>query len=351
MNNGYVSTQYILTSNFVKYTRLSELISHMFSGSKATELNIFIDLYGVIKTLFSDSYRTDISDYTASTSTILNMCGHYRSFFKNLGVMTNIYLIFSYNVCEINRKFVANYNEKFYKKLQNKVIFDMLELNNNLLETLCPFLPNIYFVKSGFESSVVIDHLIRRYSGENPNLIISKDLYPIQLTHLHDNTGFIKPKKLNGEDISMGISPRDRVFSIDDFWNLVCMARGGNMSRASITIHPINFPLLSAISRFPERNMNALSNLTIGNKLISEIVGLEPIKLSVDSLVNFKPLNFSAQIADSRHKALDVEYYRDIFDNSVEAAMIHLDNLDDTASVNAICAEYFKDNPVDLGRL
>lgn len=350
--NNIIPTQTIITSNFVKYNRLSELILHLFEGSKATSLNLYLDLYGVMKTLFSDSYRTDISDYTAATSTILNMCGHYKSFFKGLGVSTKIYLIFSYNVCEINRKFVAEYNSKFFKKMNNKMISEMVELNNNLLETICPFLPDIYFLKTEFESSVLIDHLIMT-GNENPNLIISKDIYPIQLTSLHPNTAFIKPKKLNGEDVSLGVSPRENINHVDDFWSLYCMARGAsfNVSRQSISIHPINFSLLAALTRFPERCLDTLINITSANKLIFETVGLAPIKLSTSSLTKLETKTTATQIADARHKALDVEYFRNIFNESIESKMINLTNLNDPASVNMICSEYFQQNPVDLTRL
>lgn len=352
MSSGYVSTQTILTSNFIRYSRLAELISFAFKSSKATEVNIYIDLYGMIKTLFSDSYRTDISDYTACTSTIINMCGHYRSFFKSLGVSTKIFLVFSYNVCEINKKFVAEYNSKFSKKMDNKMIRDMVELNNVLLETLCPFLPDIHFLKTEFESSVLIDYLIRTKNDNNPNIIISKDIYPIQLTYLHDSTIYIKPKKLNGDDISVLVPTRDNINFVDNFWAVYCMARGQiQLNRKLIHIHPINFSLLSAITRFPERDMKTLFNINSGNKIIFDIIGTEAIKLSAESLFELSSRKDIPLQVDGRYKSLDVSYFRTIYDESVESKMIHFINLNDPASVNMICAEYFKENPVDLSRL
>lgn len=252
MNNGnIVSTEMILTSNFVKYNRLRELIGYAFANSKATSINLYIDLYGVVKTLFSDSFRTDISDYTSLISTILNMCGHYRSFFKGIGVYCKIFIVFSYNTCDINRKLVAEYNNKFFKKTSNNVIREMVELNNSLLETICPFINDIHFLKTEFESSVLMDYLIRTGDG-NPNIVISKDIYPCQLTYLHDNTAFIKPKKLNGEDLSTIVPTRDNINFMDDFWNMYCHARGSliNISRSSIWIHPANFTLLAALQDF-----------------------------------------------------------------------------------------------------
>lgn len=346
-----VPTQMIITSAFVKYERLAQLISHSFTNSNATELNVYIDLYGIIKTLFSDSYRTDISDYTAMTSTLLNMCGHYRAFFKKLNVKTKIFLIFSYNIPEINTKLVADYNSKFAGKLKNQLIKEMVELNNNLLETICPFLPDIFFLKTEFESSVLIDRLIRD-GNKNPNLIISKDLYPCQLTYLHPSTAFIKPKKLNGEDISVIIPPIENINYIDDFWNMYCAARGSlQLARNSIQIHPINFTLLSAMTRFPERNYKSLINNTTANKYILNIVGMEPVKISVQSIVDSGVDKIPQQSIDSRQLALDILFMRQAFDSSIEGITIHLDNMSDPGAVNQICSQYFKDNPVELYKL
>ncbi len=351
-SGGTVPTQMILTSSFVKYNQLNNLITHAFAGSTATEINLYIDLYGMIKTLFSNSFRTDISDYTAMTSTIINMCGHYRTFFKHIGVGTKIFLVFSYNFPEPNRKLVAEYNQSFGIKLNNDMIKEMVELNNNLLETLCPFLPDIFFLRTEFESSVLIDKLIRM-GNENPNIIISKDIYPIQLTYLHPNTAFIKPKKLNNEDVSVIIPPTSNINFVDDFWNVYCLARGSiQITRKSVGIHPINFPLLAAMNRFPERGFKSLMNHTIANKLIFGVVGKEPVKISVQSIIDAGlSNNLQQQAIDSRYLSLDINFMRQIYDDSIESKTIQLLNLSDPGTVNQICAEYFQSNPVDLARL
>ena len=72
-----ISTEQIITRYFIKYNRLREIVREAFYGSNATEINIYIDLYGLYKTIFSRSYRTDISDNTAIKVTVKNMCAHY----------------------------------------------------------------------------------------------------------------------------------------------------------------------------------------------------------------------------------------------------------------------------------
>lgn len=354
--NGYrpemVPTQTIITGSFVKYTRLQEIVLQAFRGSSATEINIYIDLYGIIKTLFSDSLRTDISDYTAMTSTIINMCGHYRAFFKSIGVYAKIFLVFGYNCPEMNQKFVQGYNNQFASKVNNKMIREMVDLNNALLEVLCPYLPEIHFIKTSFESSVMIEFLIQKeeeLGNKNPNIIISKDIYPCQITCLHDNTAYIKPKKLRSEDLSGIIVPRNNPYFIDSFWSLYSSVR--SCDRNHLYIHPINFPLLAAMTRFPERNLRSITTMQRASRLIYTAIGPGPTKLTPMVLGNCVMEKIPLMEIESRFKALDVEFQTRIFKDSIESKTIHYENLTDVGTVNNICAKYFERNPIDLQKL
>ena len=68
MYESVIPVDMILTKYFVKYDRLDKIIPDAFKDYNATELNLYIDLYGLYKTLYSRTYRTDVSDYTAFTS-------------------------------------------------------------------------------------------------------------------------------------------------------------------------------------------------------------------------------------------------------------------------------------------
>jgi len=358
MAENRVPVEYIITRYFVKYHKLNELISFAFAGSKANQINLYIDLYGVYKTLFSRSYRTDITDYTAFTSTIINMCAHYRTYFKGLGVYCKIFLISSYNIPEINMKFVAGYNKTFVDKLSNQQVKDMVELNTQLLELLCPYLPDIHFLKTNFESTVLMKYLIRKEISEgnnNPNIIISSDLYPIQLCAEFDNTCFIKPKKANNEDLSLISAPKGHMMYESSFWSIVCRERDTLMSDVSeVSISPANLMLLMALNRFPERNIKNLIHFKLANNIISDIVGIQPIKLDINTLYeNSKQLSdkIPMNILESRYKALDIDYQYLLFENSVEPHLIRYENLDDPTAVQMINTEYFEKNPIDLFRL
>ena len=358
--NGYrdstVPTQTILTSNFIRYNRLNELIRYGFQGSKATHVHLYIDLYGMIKSLFSDSLRTDISDYTAMTSTIVNMCGHYRAFFRSIGVDTTIFLIFSYNCPDINTKFVSSYNKTFRNKINNKMIREMVELNNELLTVLCPYLPDIHFLRTDFESSVLIEFLIRKFESEgqrNTNIIISKDFYPSQITSLHDDTAMLRPKKMNGEDISTIIVPRNHYDYIMTFWDSFCSMNGISIdSRKLYMLHPNNMTLLAAMSRYPERNITSLVSIPRASVQIYNVIAGNPVKISPTSIQDqLQNINLPVTTVEGRYRALDIIFQLMYFEQSVESKMIHFENLSDVGTINNICAKYFTENPIDLQKL
>lgn len=358
MSQNNVPVEYLITRYFVRYQQLDSMIPVVFKGSKANVVNIYIDLYGIYKTIFSRTYRTDISDYTSFTVTLINMCSHYRSYFKGIGVYANIFLISSYNVPELSKKFIANYNKTFSDKLKNTAVKEMVELNTQLLEILCPYLPNIHFLSTKFESTVLINKIIQleiEKGNSNPNIIISSDIYPMQLCSEYDNTVFLKPKKYQGVDNSLITFPRDHEFHKNSFWSIICKDRDNLMSDENrITISTRNYMLLMALNRFPERNFEAKLNIHVANRYISNIVGNEPIKLSVDMLYESQPDLFNkvpqTQI-DSRYKTLDISYQSLLFEEDIESKVLHYENLNDPDAVQMINSQYFEKNPIDLFRL
>ena len=119
-NDSYtVDLAAIIYGSYVKMDRMQKIVFETFSNTsiaEATHLNIFIDLYSTLHPIFSEHFRVNIENYTDVTSGIINMCAHYRKFFRGLGVHTSFYLIYSDNTCDFNRKFVAGYNETFLRK-------------------------------------------------------------------------------------------------------------------------------------------------------------------------------------------------------------------------------------------
>lgn len=352
-----VSVEQLVTRYFVKYNKLDELIPKVFRNSKARSINIYVDLYGIYKTVLSRSYRTDISDYTAFVVCVINLCAHYRGYFKSLGVSTKFFIISSFNIPEINSKFAAEYNKTMYDKLRNSSVKEMLDININLLDLLCPYLPDIHFLKTNFESTVLINHLIKienLMSNNNPNIIISTDIYPMQLCTLKD-TVFLRPMKSNKGDISMMTYPVNHEMHEESFWSIVYRGREGLSSNVnSISISSSNFMLLQALTRFPERNFNSIVNFTIANKLLYNIIGHSRERYSVDAIYDANKdlyAKYPKEVLSARFKCLDIQYQTMLFDESLEPQVLHYENLNDPDTVNLINSRYFSNNPIDVFKL
>lgn len=357
MQDNLASVENIIYGSFVKMNRLQPLTINTFSNTSiaaATELNVFIDLYSVLKSVFSEHYRTDITDYTSITTGIINMCSHYRSFFKQLSVRTKFYLIFSFNTCDINRKFVAGYNEEFMNKSQIP-LFNKLAMDNfDLLDLICPYLPDIFFVKSirNFESAVIIANLIETINDGNPNLIISKDLYPLQLCYQYPYTSYLYPIKRRGRDESVMVPISEKNTFRQEFWQLVASIRKFELSNI-MEVSPVNFPLFSAMNRFPERGITGVANVTGAKNIIKKIVGSDDIVIIPNQLYEDPVVSTKIPVSkiESRMKALDVQFMLPYYKADPESKAIQFQNLRDDATINMINAKFFANNPIDLQRL
>lgn len=356
----------LIGSSYTRLEKLRQLVYETYGNSSienATKLNIFIDLASTLHGLYSEHNRVIIDNVTDVSSSIINMCGHYREFFRStLGVDTRIFLVNSTNTCDLNIKFVGEYNRVFKdNKLGNAQTIKMINNNMKLLEILCPYLPAIYYIDSPahFETSVIIAHIIEILNDPNPNLIISHDMYPLQLCTQYKWTSYLYPKKSrfgsNIEDTSWMIPVNDKLNFKYEFWNKFGQFRKlteGTINRL-YNISPINYSLYEAMTVFPERNLKAVLRPTHAISFIESIVGKEDIKILSEQFLNDSGLvsKYPVGIIDARYKALDVQYMLPYYRTSPEANNIKFLDLDDIPTVNSICAKYYANNPIDLQKL
>ena len=365
MNDIIKSIDQIIYSSYVKYDRLQYLVYRTFSNSSiasATQLNVFIDLYSVLKSIFSEHGHTDLTkgNYTDLTTCLVNMCAHYREFFKSLGVHTRFFMVFSLNTGDYYTKLINDYNGLFYQKSQIKQFNDIVSSNFQLLELISPYLPDIHFVytDSNYETTVLMAYLINKINDGNPNLIISSDIYPLQLCAAFPNTSYLYPKKWRNEDKSIMVSINEKKDQFrKDFWDLYAMARyssnSGKISQNVMSklydLSPINYPLLLAMSIFKERNLHPILNINQTLNCIYNAVGSEDIKLTIDTLKMSSKINDELiSIIEPRFYCLDYNYAYPYYANSPEVVKINLNNLQDNGQLENINSKYFANNPMRL---
>ena len=359
-----ISIENIVTGYMVKYSRLKTLISEAFTGSSDTQINIMIDLYGLYHTILSRSFRTDTSDYLALVPAIVNMCVHYRQFFKKMGVSSKIFLVSSYNCPEISRKLVAGYNKLMVSKLENQILREMLEFNIKLLEILCPYLPDVHFLSTELESTVLMSNIIEkeRLESSAPTLVITSDILPAQLCVKYDSVGVIRAKKYKGEDISMIINPRkyDPERFLKSFNDVVYVdARPSLSETVRDRVFPSNFVLLLALNGYQQRNIKVMMNSTVATRIINTLAMEIPMNIATlytagEAIKDIKAVLDRCPIAlmENRYNALDCCSYMDwVFKQSPEGCNLNYENLIDPGALQMINSQYFPTNPLDLYRL
>ena len=362
LNDNYtINLLSAILGSYVRTNRLQKIVFETFSNTsiaEATHLNIFIDLYSSLHPLFSEHYRVITDNYTDITSGLVNMCAHYRKFFKGLGVHTTFYLVYSDNTCEFNRKFVASYNYKFVDKTKIKLSREIVDNNLDLLDTICPYLPDIHFVKSinNWESAVIMANIIETLNDGSPNLIISKDLYPLQLCALYPWTSYLYPIKYPADtknckkgDYSVMVPLNEKYNFRKEFWDLFMKSRINYIKTDLYDISPLNMALVASIVGFNQRYIKSNYNIFTAKKVILGINNGEDTKISGFQLINDPEVQkiINVQVVESNLKSLDVTYALPYYKQDPESKYKFI-NLEDNGSINMINSKYFQNNPLDL---
>ena len=343
--------------SYVKKDRLAKLVFDTYSNSSiqnATKLNVFIDINSVIHALYSEHNRIQYNNITDLSSGIINLCAHYRSYFRTLGVDTRYFLINSCNSHSINLKILPDYNNVFIRKASVTKTDKVITNNMNLLKVLCPYLPGIYYIESveNYETSVIIAYIIETIGTQIPNLIISRDIYSMQLTALYKYTSYLKPVKGKEGDLSWMLPINEKESYRKEFWDKVMITRK-IQTKGLYELSPINFALFLALTKVPERSMNSLASPSAAYNFIYSLVGSEDIKIQSNQFMYSQELanKFPVAEIDARYKVLDVEYGLSFYRNSPEARGMQFIDLEDAPTVNKISSKYYANNPLELQKL
>ena len=349
----------VIYGAYTKQEVLRNLVYKTYGNSSiadATKLNIFVDLNSILHALYSEHNRIIFDNITDVSAGIINLCAHYRSFFRYLGVDTRFFLINSLNTCDINCKFVAEYNSEFKRKTQITQTLGIINNNMQLLKVLCPYLPAIYYIDSeqNFEVSVIAAYIIEKLNAEEservPNLIISRDYYPIQLVTKYKWTSYLCPVK-KGEDYSWMLPINEKPNFKEEFWKIISVIRNNSYNLLS-SMSPINYSLYTCMTKVPERTLKPLVSNSAARNLITSIVGSEDVKIQLSQVLNNPELNnYPLSMIEARYKAVDIDYVLSIYKNSPEAKQIQFIDLVDIATVNNISAKYYANNPLELQKL
>lgn len=364
----------IVYNNRVRDERLIEIINTLYADPKygnINKINIFIDLYSIFSRIYGSDYS--IEKYNEISQNIINLCASYKRFFaRKYKTHAIFYLIDSNNCPEMNSKFIMGYNSGYRGSIiNNKRATDIIYHNREILSTICPFIPDVMYVGSNYETGLTIYDIIKKNAEQDdcsPSIVITKDIYNYQLVNIpvvYDNitdknitTGFypdikiIRPKKWQGQDLSYAV---DRTNTIATY----LLDRKCDMKILDLA-YKINSGLLSyimTVSRMPERNIKSLIALpkiiNLIYSLIEQNIIVNGRNTDIERLTNLlfedEPSQITFNMVDFRFKAIDIFTQYNIFKNTVDyhnyTGMI---NYYDPQTLMEINMKYFEENPLDL---
>ena len=340
--------QELLYSNYIKYDRLSRLCSLFKPNSY---MDVYVDVYSMIKSLYNrNDLRVDI--YTSVTSSIINLCAHYRYFLSNYGIDTTFYIINSQNTSMLNKTFCPEYNAKIeYAYKMDSRMNDIILSNISLLETLCPYLPDVHFINSveSYETGSIISYIMDNANPTNEryNVIITRDIYNYQLVQ-RPNTFILRPKKTPDGDMSY-------IINNENVMKIFLWERKNSIQET--ILNPGLLSTLIALSNCPERNIKSLLNINTALLSLEDAVKNFRISNNYNFYINslweaLNNINAIYNIGETgltyRFKAVDLIFQSSVYSNTAECSMLKFDNLYDPEGVKRINEQYFENNPLDL---
>ena len=354
-NNKTASIEQIITGFFVKYNRLNEIIPIGFKKSNSNRLCIFIDVYSIVKSLYSVDIHYVYERYELS-ALILNMCAHYREYFNRMGVFTNFHIIYSTNLNSFMNKSIPEYNSSFFEKyILKSDITKMIEENMQALNLLSLYIPGIYFYDiRDFEVSSMIYHIMNYTNAVENNiesLIISKDILMLQLIPLF-NMKILRPYKTKDGDESY-------IINYDNMWDKFFI----NYRNTKAPIEKINPGFISNIlcmTRLPERSLKPTFNIPQAYNIISKSINFG--FLDNNMIYNQSVLNTALEAQGIRcNPALMTLKYKYINPQFVsqfgllygkpELRYLNFIDLYDKQSLHSVINQYYWKTPIDLDKL
>ena len=360
MHDSRVYIEQLISGSFVRYEILSNLINTSYSGSNCIEINLFIDLNSAIKQLYSvDTWTYKYRNRYEIAATVLNMCGHYREFFRQIGVNTNIYIIYGLNCPPINDNLVQGYNSAFKNAfIKKKDITELIDENLKILNIITQYIPYTYFFNCGTnEVSAMIYHLVSYFRRSNvENIVITKDVLALQLIPEFDVRVLRPAKSRDGEGNTIDMS-----FIVDNInlWEKFCTRyRNINIPKNIIGSNFISNVL--AMTRVPERKLYSRFSISKVFNILN--AGLENrfinnntiyTQSSINTVLEALDIGCNKDELDLRYRAISTQYQVSyvLFGERPDLKRPRIIDLEDPIALKNIVAKYFNDIPIDLDRL
>lgn len=357
-----LSVEQLIGMSYPKYVVLNEANKEL-AYTRANHVNIYIDAYQILAGLYND--RVTIANAENSiVSGLINLCAHLRGYYRAVfNVESSIYIVYADGKFTGNANLFQGYNKSFLMKRSTYGnITSVIENNINLLELLCKYLPDIYFVQADMEPSALIYWLITtddKYRND-PNIIFSKDPFTYITASAYPTANtvvFHLIKNYNDERINV-------IFPHDSLIKYITATRREVNADTMVKLKKIHSSLMSlvlALTGVKSRSIPYIKNLDVACKVLLEMIEqgklLNTFTGDIYTIYENFPDNIKAKIDvtsfTNRWKAIDPIFQCGIkskIETPIRSRSWNVD-LQDPETVKDINNKFFIKNPIDLNRI
>lgn len=353
----------ILYGSYIRYERLYEMTKYAFYGdTDSNDVNIFIDAYSVLKSLYGRGLGFEIDDSCVIASCLINLAIHLRAYFETRHrVASKVYIVYGgarpmnafVNYPQYNTKNIVMEDSNFYLK-------SLIKDNLDIVDLLSRYLHDIFcIVDLEAEFNCIVSGLIQldNKDGRVPNIIYSKDPLAYQLVAFEKRTFLYRPKKKGNEDASWVVT-KSTLYDAYRYGEL------GNTKQLPCSLDVRMFSIYQAISGVRSRSINSIKSANSTVTLLEKAVADGMFNNGFNSSAIFNvPLNpfekmfhgtqIDPALVTNRFAAIDLQFQTLLFSFGYTGMNIkeNIINLYNPQEVRNINDRYFQKYPLDLNRV
>ena len=339
---------------YIKYERLAQLMQYVKCSSDI--VNLYVDLEQMLSRYYQPDTYCD--ETNAMTSIIINLVAHMRTYFKyRHRVNVRCYLIHGSEL--MHRQYLPKFGVNDYEmttEYEKKHAF--VEDKLKLLDMLCAYIPEVYYIRSGASFSAWTYYRIAQDLQNDPSsthiaLSTSKYCYQLPALLLGYNVYTMRARKSKDGDESLIVNPNQ---SLLIYYN--------HLSPSSPTrdvlcgLNPRLMSLLMAFNGCRDKKITAVTNINRAADMLYNAIKMNQIINDYQSDIGFvykalERFNIHTVIdlpnLENRFKGLDIHYQSRLFAASPESKnMSWFKDLHDPETIKDLNLMYFKDSPIDL---
>lgn len=350
----------ILLGYYIRFDKLYYLNSLINATENDTTVDIYIDLYNMLKRL----YTTDIiSDKKLSiTTSILNLVAHLRGYYKSRHhVYARIYLVYGdeSTSSHINYWPVFGSLTEYRNSLNFNAINSLIETQLELVKIICAYIPNVYYIRKQCTFGVfVYDNIIRETNNKNIiSIILTRSKYVYQIPAVlpaSKRVYIFKPSKNNNADISICIDHKNVLLM---YFNK--LIPGSDSEKYIKKFNPRLLSVLMALNGCHDKNVDMAVNITKASTALHNAIKDKVLlnDYQADIRYVYKVLhgihcNIPYDLFENRFYAIDIPFQHGLYSQSIESKDFMWNiNLNDPNTIKNINNTYFADNPIDIQNL